>query len=197
MSAFDDANELIRHAESDFAKIREAYEASLHAKAVSGTLRVQIKNFVENLRSALDFAAHGLFDRFGSSPKANPKIYFPYATAGQDRAAFEKGGRIETCIPGLTASRPDIVQSLLEIKGFAQNDVVAYNRIRGRARAALSVDVFKGGVPSNNAFVLNRFDHFEAATAHVFVGEGVTDTLILGQKGTSEDHRMNTVVVPF
>jgi len=32
MSAFDDANELIKHAESDLAKIREAYEASLHAK---------------------------------------------------------------------------------------------------------------------------------------------------------------------
>ena len=118
MSAFDDANDLIRHAESDFVKIRQAYEASLHAKAVSGTLRVQIKNFVENLRSALDFAARGLFDRYGSSPKANPKTYFPYATASQDRATFENSGRIETCIPGLSASMPDIVQALLEMQHF-------------------------------------------------------------------------------
>lgn len=118
MSAFDDANELIRYAESDLAKIREAYEASLHAKEVSGTLRVQIKNYVENLRSALDFAARGLFERYGSSPKSSPKIYFPYATASQDRATFEKSGRIETCIPGLGASRPDVVQSLLEMQHF-------------------------------------------------------------------------------
>ena len=118
MSAFDDASELIRHAESDFAKIRQAYEASLHAKVVSGTLRVEIKNFVENLRSALDFATRGLFDRYGSSPKSNPKIYFPYATTNQDRPTFEKSGRIETCIPGLSASRPDLEQALLEMQHF-------------------------------------------------------------------------------
>jgi hypothetical protein len=121
MSAFDDANELIKHAESDLAKIGKAYEASLHAKEVTGTLRVQIKNSVENLRSALDFCAHGLFDRYGSSPKTNPKIYFPYATASQDRAMFEKSGRIEVCIPGVSASRPDIVQSLIEMQHFGSD----------------------------------------------------------------------------
>ena len=94
MSAFDDAKELIRHAEGVFVKIRQAYEASLHAKVVSTTLRVEIKNLLENLRSALDFAARGLFNRYGSSPETNPKIYFPYATASQDRGMFEKSGRI-------------------------------------------------------------------------------------------------------
>jgi hypothetical protein len=121
MSAFDDANELIKHAENDLVKIREAYEASLHAKEITGALRVQIKNFIENLRSALDFCAHGLFDKFGSSPKANPKIYFPYATASQERATFQKTGRIEACIPGISASRPDIVQSLLEMQHFGSH----------------------------------------------------------------------------
>lgn len=118
MSAFDDAKELIRHAEGDLAKIRQAYEASLHAKAVSGSLLVQIKNFFENIRSALDFSAGGLFERYGSSKKADPKIYFPYATANQDRATFEKSGRIEICIPGLSLSRPDLVQLLLEMQHF-------------------------------------------------------------------------------
>jgi hypothetical protein len=118
MNAFDDANELIKHAGGHLAKIREAYEASLHAKEISGTLQVQIKNFVENLRSALDFCANEIFNRHGSSPKPNPKTYFPYALASQDRAAFEKSGRIETCIPGISTSRPDIVQSLLEMQHF-------------------------------------------------------------------------------
>ena len=121
MSTFDDANELIRHAEGVFAKIREAYETSLHAKTVSAPLRVEIKNFVENLRSALDFAARGLFDRYGSAKRPNPKIYFPYASISQNRAAFEKIGRIEVCIPGLNASRPDIVQSLLEMQHFGSH----------------------------------------------------------------------------
>lgn len=118
MGAFEDANDLIRHAESDLAKIRQAYEASLLAKAVSGTLRVVIKNLVENLRSALDFAARGLFDRYGSSSKGSPKIYFPYATVAQDRSTFKRSGRIDACIPGLSASRPDIVQALLEMQHF-------------------------------------------------------------------------------
>ena len=121
MSAFDDALELVKHAEGDLAKIRKAYEASLHAKEVSGSLQVQIKNFVENLRSALDFAANGLFERYGSSLQAKPKVYFPYATAAQSRAMFESSGRIDVCIPGIGSSRPDIVQSLVEMQHFEVN----------------------------------------------------------------------------
>jgi hypothetical protein len=120
MASFDDAGELIQHAERHFPKIREAYEQSLRAKVVSATLRVEIKNFLENLRSALDFAARGLFERYGRSA-GKPKIYFPYAIASQDRMAFEKSGRIETCIPGLQDSRPDIVILLLEMQHFGSH----------------------------------------------------------------------------
>jgi hypothetical protein len=85
----------------------------------------------------------------------------------------------------------------IDIRGFVHDSFVANNRIRGRARAALALDVFDGGVPANNAFDLNRFDHFEASRADVFVDVGVTDTLILGQKGTVEDNGVNTVIVHF
>ncbi len=118
MGAFEDAADLVQHAEKELPKIREAYEASLHAKTVSPSLRIEIKNFFENLRSALDFAAFGIFDHHGSSLKAKPKIYFPYATADQTRAEFEPSGWIEARIPGITASRPDIVQLLFEMQHF-------------------------------------------------------------------------------
>ncbi len=118
MGAFDDATELAHYAENTLPSIREAYEESLHEKAVSKSLPIKIKNFFENLRSALDFVARGVFDRHGSSERANPKIYFPYANADQTRPLFEQSGRIEVCIPGLTASRPDIVQLLLEMQHF-------------------------------------------------------------------------------
>jgi hypothetical protein len=85
----------------------------------------------------------------------------------------------------------------IDIRGFALGNTVANNRIRGRARAALAEDVFKGGTPGNNAFVRNRFDDFEASQADLFVYDGVADTLIVGQKGTVEDHGVNTVIVPF
>ena len=83
----------------------------------------------------------------------------------------------------------------INIMGFAQGNVVLNNRIRGRARAALSVDVFRGGIPDNNALVLNRFDDFEASVADVFVGDLVTNTRIVGP-GKIEDHGIGTVIEP-
>ena len=82
----------------------------------------------------------------------------------------------------------------ISIRGFAQNNVVENNTIRGRARAALSVDDFKGGTPDKTALIRNRLDDFEASLADVFVDVGVTNTVILGQRGTVEDHGVNTVI---
>jgi hypothetical protein len=85
----------------------------------------------------------------------------------------------------------------IDIRGFTQDNVVENNRIRGRARAALAVDPFKGGTPGNNAFVVNDLDDFEASRADVVVGEGVMNTLLLGQEGTVENHGANTVSMPL
>jgi hypothetical protein len=91
------------------------------------------------------------------------------------------------------------LSAAIEIRGFAQNNVVAHNLIRGRARAALAIDPFNGGLPSDNALILNRVENFEATTADVFIGVGVTNTLILGEQGTIEDLGINTLIVatPF
>jgi hypothetical protein len=84
----------------------------------------------------------------------------------------------------------------IAIRGFAQGNVVLKNRIRGRARAALSVDIFKGGIPGDTALVLNRFDDFAASLADVFVDAGVMSTRIVGQ-GTITDLGIETVIVPL
>jgi hypothetical protein len=85
----------------------------------------------------------------------------------------------------------------IDIRGFSRDNVVSNNTIRGRARAAVAVDVLRGGIPDNTAFDLNRFDDFEPSQADVFIDTGVTDTLILGQRGTVEDHGINTFILPF
>lgn len=102
----------------------------------------------------------------------------------------------------VTMSPPDGVvfgnlSAGIDIRGFAHGNFVGNNIIRGRARAAVAVDVFNGGVPANTAFVLNRFDDFDASFADVIVDNNVTDTLILGQKGTVNDQGINTVILPF
>jgi hypothetical protein len=100
----------------------------------------------------------------------------------------------------LMSPPPDTVfvglSAAIEIRGFAQNNVVARNLIRGRARAALAIDPFKGGNPSDNALILNRVEDFEAAAADVFIGVGVANTLIIGEQGTIEDLGINTQIVP-
>jgi hypothetical protein len=85
----------------------------------------------------------------------------------------------------------------IDIRGFAHGVVVGSNLIRGRARAAVAVDVLNGRIPSNTKFVLNRLDDFDASVADVIVGNGVSETLILGQKATINDHGSNTVILPF
>ena len=85
----------------------------------------------------------------------------------------------------------------IDVRGFAHGVVVGNNLIRGRARAAVAVDVFKGGIPGNTKFVLNRFDDFDASVADVIIGNGVNETVILGQKGTIRDHGSNTVILSF
>lgn len=118
MSQFDDAQSLIQHAEKELPKIRQAYQESLSSKTISALLLVEIKNVCENLRSSLDFAAHGLFEKHCVASPKKPKIYFPYATTEQSRAEFEKNGRINACISGLSAARPDVVNLLLEMQHF-------------------------------------------------------------------------------
>jgi len=82
----------------------------------------------------------------------------------------------------------------IAIQGFAQNNVVENNRIRGRARAALSVDVFMEGIPANTSLILNDLTGFESSLADVFVDDGVMNTLIVGN-GTVEDHGIGTEIV--
>lgn len=108
MSQFDEAQELIEHAKGKMVAIKQTYEESLNQKSIKPVLLIEIKNFMENLRSALDFVARGLYSKYGSSGKADPNIYFPYANKNQSLASFRKSKRIEQCILGLTTSRPDI-----------------------------------------------------------------------------------------
>jgi hypothetical protein len=106
--------------------------------------------------------------------------------------AFVEGNDVTMSPPEGTAFGPD--SAGIAIRGFAQGNVVLNNRIRGRARAAVAVYDYRGGTPDQNALIRNRFDDFEASRADVFVDVGVTNTVILGQRGTVEDLGVNTVV---
>jgi serine/threonine protein kinase len=79
----------------------------------------------------------------------------------------------------------------IEIKGFADSNVVRNNTIRGRARTALGIDTFRGGVPEDNAFVDNHVDAFHAYVANAVVGTGVLRTRLV-RAGTVDNHGEGT-----
>jgi serine/threonine protein kinase len=80
----------------------------------------------------------------------------------------------------------------ISIRGFAQGNLIRHNSISGRARAALSMYVFRGGVPADNAFIDNRLEGFEATVADIFVGSGVARGHIVGP-GSLSDHGTATI----
>lgn len=119
MSLFDDAKHLISESKNTFQEIEKAYQESLNQKSISPKLLIKIKNFMENLRSALDFTAHGIFNKYGDQSKSDQNIYFPYAWEGLDLNGFRSKNRIEKCIPGLNNTRPDIVAKIESYQQFS------------------------------------------------------------------------------
>ena len=100
----------------------------------------------------------------------------------------------------VTMSAPQSVvfgtnSAAIEIRGFAQGNVVLNNRIRGRAGTALAVVAQGLSVPANNTFAGNDIEGFHPSLAEVFVDAGVTNTLVVGRKGTVRDRGVGTVIV--
>lgn len=121
MDYFDDARELVKHSEESLEKILKSYDESLHEMTIKKTLLIEIKNLMENLRSALDFTAHGLFDLYGDTSRASDKIYFPYASETLDSTGFTSKRIIDNKIPGLATNRPDIASKIESYQHFADS----------------------------------------------------------------------------
>jgi len=119
MGYFDDARRLVEYSRDRFPEIQSAYETSLSDQEIKPQLLIEIKNLMENLRSAMDFTAHGLFEKYGSSTSKSPRIYFPYASLSQSEAEFRRSKRIDACIPGLSVNRPDIVEKIISFQHFS------------------------------------------------------------------------------
>lgn len=68
---------LLKKAEAQLRDVETEYNRSLHAKAIEAELRIDIKNLCENMRSALDYLAHDIRERFCPSATPGDRFYFP------------------------------------------------------------------------------------------------------------------------
>jgi hypothetical protein len=85
----------------------------------------------------------------------------------------------------------------IAVGGFAQDNIIRNNRIRGRARTALAVLARNTGSPGNTAFVANDLEGFQSSPDDIIVDAGATNTRIVGRKGTIADKGTGTVIVPM
>jgi hypothetical protein len=118
---FKNAKHLVEHCKNEYGEIVKSYNKSLTQKEIAPKLLIEIKNFMENLRSALDYCARGLFDKYGDHTKKDDRIYFPYAYEGMTQTEFISKNIIEQKIPGITASRPDIKEKIEGYQYFSND----------------------------------------------------------------------------
>lgn len=117
MGHFDDARTLVVASAESLQTLRTLHEQCLAEESVKGGFLIEVKSFMEHLRSALDYCARGLFDKYGHSSHPSPRIYFPYAIPPTDKETF-RNEIVNRKIPGLLDRRPDIVDMLESYQYF-------------------------------------------------------------------------------
>jgi hypothetical protein len=60
MARKTDIAALLAKADQQLGAIMKEYDSSLHQQSIAALLRVDIKNYCENIRSVLDYVAHGI-----------------------------------------------------------------------------------------------------------------------------------------
>lgn len=73
----DSIDALLARCKQQLAEIEGSYNKALQDKDIPNLLKIEIKNFCENLRSVLDYLAHDVREKH--CPRENPKdkFYFP------------------------------------------------------------------------------------------------------------------------
>jgi hypothetical protein len=80
----------------------------------NGSLRLRVKNLLENYRSALDYIARDIAAKCTRKPKG--KLYFPIARAGELEEDFKN--RLASDYPNLDASAPNLFAYLVKIQHY-------------------------------------------------------------------------------
>jgi hypothetical protein len=109
-----DINSLLMHVDSRLVDIKAAYERSLREKNIPASLRIDVKNAMENLRSCLDYMAQDMAEavimpyRRANNLSALKRVYFPY---GKDKQSYDES--VKRNLPDLQTVSP-VIHALIE-----------------------------------------------------------------------------------
>ena len=114
MSRLDDIDAVLGVAGELLQEIQTEYDRSLSSKTVSPKLSVYIKNYLENLRSPLDYLASEICEKILSQTKAH-KAYFPISCENTKAFAVH----IDRNLPGLDTLHPSLYVVLEELQPYS------------------------------------------------------------------------------
>ena len=121
MTRKNDVEALLREAKVQYESVCESYEKALRDETLD--LRTPVKNLMENLRSALDYMAHDVYElccqsaRVASGKDEPRNIYFPY---GRTKNDFRSG--VGRSLPGLDTLAPNVYDLISSIQPFQCGD---------------------------------------------------------------------------
>ena len=132
----EDVVSLLNHAAndltgSDLKNIEQQYEEALSGKKIPTSLQIDVKNFMENLRSALDYMAHDIYEailkpeRDKSGKKEIERIYFPY---GKTESDFKSA--LGSSLPELKSLNPKIFALVEDVQPHKYNEDWLYQFCR-------------------------------------------------------------------
>ncbi|MFC2033222.1 hypothetical protein ACFLUB_01695 [Chloroflexota bacterium] len=118
MSRKDSIKALLSKVEAQITEIEAEYNKSLHARAISATLRIEIKNACENMRSVLDYLAHEIHEHYSIVRSSKGRIYFPICP---DQKTFDI--TMDRYFPQLRKKAPIVFSALEAVQPFQTGQV--------------------------------------------------------------------------
>lgn len=94
----------------------DPYEEALLTRSVSVDMKIALKEILDHLRSALDYAAREVCDACGAATLSGP-IYFPIVSRSFRSADFRS--RVGKLMPSVLENRPDLLPILASFQPFA------------------------------------------------------------------------------
>lgn len=113
MPRLDDIDSLLLDARPKLKEIERGYHSSLESKNIDPKLKIQIKNYLENLRSILDYLGKEVNERYC---KRKTRAYFPMGFDSPTK--FKKF--MDNLYPGLAASNIELFNIIESFQRYTE-----------------------------------------------------------------------------
>lgn len=120
----------IKRAQEILPIIEKEYNNSLHAKNIGEDLKLDIQTFCGHLRSALDYLANDIVEKYCPNAKKGNRLYFPITDSD---ASFKQ--RMIDFYPDLRINCPDLYSLLESIQPYLKNEnkwLTQFNKINNK-----------------------------------------------------------------